>query len=48
MLKIIPEEGMILNLSFPSSSEMYCWMQHLQAAKKFKVNHCAQMQGCAI
>ena len=37
MLKIIPEEGLILNLSFPSSSDMFSWMNYLQAAKQFKV-----------
>ena len=37
LLKIIPEEGLILNLSFPSSSEMFSWMNYLQAAKQFKV-----------
>ena len=36
-LKLIPEEGSLLNLSFASSSEMYTWIQYLEAAKKFQV-----------
>ena len=36
-LKLIPEEGSLLNLSFASSSEMFTWIQYLEAAKKFQV-----------
>ena len=36
-LKVIPEVGSTLNLSFPSSSEMSAWKERLEAAKKFKV-----------
>ena len=36
-LKVIPEVGPTLSLSFPSSSEMSAWKERLEAAKKFKV-----------
>jgi hypothetical protein len=37
-LRIIPGDGPILNLSFPSSSDLLDWIRHLEAAKLFKAD----------
>ena len=36
-VKIIPEEGCVIELSFPTRSDMFNWKRHLENAKTFKV-----------